>query len=431
MSVLATFTLVRTGATDAALTVVVLVSETGSVLDGTMPTTGTFAAGSAGAVLSIATEDDGTVEDQSTVTVTLSPGDEYKVDEASGSAHTVVQDNDGAPGLPTVSIATVATPVTDGANPVDAALVVRLADVDDAAPALLGGSVDGSVLTLTFDEALDEGSAPATSAFAVTVTEATRTVSSVGVSGNTVTLTLAPAVTSGETVTVSYTVVTGDTATPVQDAAGNAASAFANTQVTNETAAVLPKVGIAAVSTPVTEGASAAFTLSRTGATDTALTVTVSVSEAGSVLADARPSSATFASGVSEARLSIATANDAVDEADARVRVSIVAGDGYEVDAENASAAVDVFDDDAPAPVAAADELWSATLTWTDIGNNWFGGFADRFSNPGWSEDGQGFQIWYIAYNAGSRTLFMAQDGSGGTGRVRTRATTRGLSRAR
>ena len=33
-------------------------------------------------------------------------------------------------------------------------------------------------------------------------------------------------------------------------------------------------------------------------------------------------------------------------------------------------------------------------MTWNDLGNNWFGGFADAFSNPGWSEDGQDFRIW-------------------------------------
>ena len=184
--------------------------------------------------------------------------------------------------------------------------------------------------------------------------------------------------------------------------------------MTNGTAPALPTVSIAAVSTPVTEGAAAAFVLRRTGATAAELTVTVSVGQAGSVLDGARPSSATFASGASEARLTVATANDALDEADARVSASVVAGDGYEVDAENASAGVDVFDDDAAVQVAAVEELWSTTLTWTDLGNNWFGGYADGFSNPGWSEDGQAFRIWYIAYDAGARELSLAHDGSGG-----------------
>ena len=46
--------------------------------------------------------------------------------------------------------------VTDGANPVDAALTVRLTDADEVAPVLSSASVDGDALTLTFGEGLDE-----------------------------------------------------------------------------------------------------------------------------------------------------------------------------------------------------------------------------------------------------------------------------------
>ena len=402
----AAFTLARTGATAAALTVAVSVSESEAAVSGTPPASVTFAAGSASATLSVATEDDEAAEDASTVTATVSSGSGYTVDGTSGSAEAVVNDDDAAPVVATASPVVVAenatavttltatdadtaaadlawsipagaaggadgakfaltadgalsfkaakdfeapddadgdgdyevtVRVTDGANPVDAALVVRLSDVDDAAPVLSSASVDGAVLTLTFSEALDTASQPPASSFAVTVGGTARTVDAVAVSGKVVTLTLSSAVTSGQTVTVGYTVPTGVGAKPVQDAAGNRAASFANTEAKNLTAAALPAVWIVAVSTPVTEGTAAAFVLRRTGATDDALTVTVSVSEAGSVLNGAPPSSATFAAGSAEARLSVATANDAVDEADARVRASIVAGDGYEVDGESAS----------------------------------------------------------------------------------------------
>ena len=582
----AAFTLARTGATAAALTVAVSVSESEAAVSGTPPASVTFAAGSASATLSVPTVDDEAAEDASTVTATVSSGSGYTVDGASGSAGVVVNDDDAAPVVSTASpvvvaenataVATLsatdadtaagdlswsipagadggadramfaltangallfkaakdfeapddadgdgdyevtvrvtdganqvdaslvvrlsdvddaapavvtASPVvvaenatavatltatdadtaagdlswsipagadggadramfaltangalsfkaakdfeapddadgdgdyeitvrvTDGANQVDASLVVRLSDVDDAAPVLSSASVDGTVLTLAFSEALDTASQPPASSFAVPVGGTARTVDAVTVAGKVVTLTLSSAVTSGQTVTVGYTVPTG--AKPVQDAAGNRAASFANTEVKNLTAAALPAVSIVAVSTPVTEGTAAAFVLRRTGATDDALTVAVTVSEAGSVLNGAPPSSATFASGSAEARLSVATVNDTVHEADARVRASIVAGEGYALDADKDSAGVDVFDDDA-APQAAAVEFWSTTMKWNDLGNNWFGGFADAFSNPGWSEDGQDFRIWYIAYDAGSRALSMAHDGSGG-----------------
>ena len=379
----AAYTLTRTGATDEALTVAVSVSETGSVLDGEPPASATFAAGSAEAVLSVATEDDETVEDASTVTAALSPGEGYEVDGRSGAAEAAVEDDDAAPVVGTVSplvvaenataVATlsatdedtaaadvswsipegeaggadaaqfaltgdgvlsfgaakdfeapddadadgeyeVTVRVTDGANPVDAALVVRLEDADDAAPVLSGASVDGAALTLTFSEALDEGSVPPASSFAVTVAGATRIVDTAAVSGSVVTLTPTSAVTSGETVTVGYTVPTGADATPVKDAAGNAAAAFADAQVTNETAAALPTVSIAAVSTPVTEGAAAAFTLTRTGATDEALTVAVSVSESEASVSGTAPTSVTFAADSASATLSVATDDDEVSE---------------------------------------------------------------------------------------------------------------------
>ena len=477
----AAFTLSRTGATDAALTVSVSVSESEAAVSGTPPTSATFAAGAAGAVLSVATEDDETVEDASTVTATVSSDTGYTVSGTSGSADVVVEDDDAAPVVGTASPIVVAenatavvtltatdadtaaadlawsipagaaggadgakfaltadgalsfkaakdyeapddadadgdyevtVRVTDGANPVDAALLVRLEDADDAAPVLSSASVDGAALTLTFGEALDEESVPSTSSFAVTVAGATRIVDTAAVSGSVVTLTLTSAVTSGETVTVSYTVPTGGDATLLQDAAANEVASFVETDADNRTAPATPVVSIAPASTPVTEGTAAAFTLSRTGATAAELTVTVQVSEAGSVLDGTPPSSATFASGSAETRLSVATENDAADEADARVSASIVAGNGYEVDAERASAGVDVFDDDAAAQ--AVEELWSTTLTWSDLGNNWYGGFADGFSNPEWSEDGQAYRIWYISYDAGARTLRIAHDGSGG-----------------
>ena len=584
----AAFSLARTGAAAAALTVAVSVSESEAAVSGTPPTSVTFAAGSASATLSVATEDDEATEDASTVTATVLSGSGYTLDVTSMSAGVVVNDDDAAPVVSTTSPVVVAeneTPVatltatdadtavadlswsipvaapggadgakfaltadgalsfkaakdfeapddadadgdyeitvrvtdganpidaslvvrlsdvddaapvvsttspvmvaenvttvamltatdadtavadlswsipvgapggadrakfalttdgalsfkaakdfeapddadadgdyeitvrvTDGANPVDASLVVRLSDVDDAAPTLSSASVDGAVLTLRFSKALDTASQPAESSFAVAVGGTARTVDAVAVAGKVVTLTLSSVVTSGQIVTVDYTVPTGAGAKPVQDGAGNRAASFANTEVRNLTAAALPEVSIAPAMTPVTEGTAAAFVLRRTGATDDALTVTVTVSEAGSVLSGAPPSSATFAAGLAEARLSVATVNDAVDEADTRVRASVVAGDGYEVDGESASAGVDVFDDDAAAQ-AAAVELWSTTMTWTDIGNNWFGGFSDAFSNPVWSEDGQDFRIWFISYDAGARALLMMHDGSGG-----------------
>ena len=129
--------------------------------------------------------------------------------------------------------------VTDGANPVDAALVVRLVDVDEIAPTLSGASVDGAALALVFSETLDASGRPAPGAFAVTVDGAARGVSGVAVSASTVTLTLASAVVAGETVTVGYTVPAGANASPLRDDAGNPVAGFSGEAVRNDTAAPL------------------------------------------------------------------------------------------------------------------------------------------------------------------------------------------------
>ena len=303
--------------------------------------------------------------------------------------------------------------VTDGTNAVDTALVVRLADVDDAAPSLSGVSVDGGAMALAFDEPLDEESVPPASSFAVIADGSERPVDAVEVSGGTVVVTFSPSARAGETVTVGYTVPTEPGTAPLRDAEGNRVASFASAETENRT--TLTVVSIGAASTPVTEGAVAAFVLTRTGATAAALTVAVSVTEAGSVVNGATPSSATFAAGASEARLTVATVNDGVHETDARLTASIQGADGYEVEEGARSAVVDVFDDDAAAPPAPpATELWSSTLIWSDLGNNWFGGFAEAFSDPEWTEGGQDFRIWYIAYYAGSRELSMAHRGVGG-----------------
>ena len=125
--------------------------------------------------------------------------------------------------------------VSDGANVTEAALTVRLQDVDDIAPVLSSATVNETELTLAWSEPLDAASQPAAGAFTVTVGTAGRTVSGVAVSGSAVTLTLASAVASDDTVTVSYTVPAEADAARIEDAAGNDAAGLTGQAVTNET----------------------------------------------------------------------------------------------------------------------------------------------------------------------------------------------------
>ena len=104
-------------------------------------------------------------------------------------------------------------------------------------PAPSAVSVNGATLTVTFDEALAEVQAPASTAFAVTVAGNSRGVSAVAVSGSAVTLTLVTAVSEGDAVTVDYTAPTGESAARLQDVAGNAAASFSGLDAGNDTQA--------------------------------------------------------------------------------------------------------------------------------------------------------------------------------------------------
>ena len=114
----------------------------------------------------------------------------------------------------------------------------------------------------------------------------------------------------------------------------------------------LPVVSIAAGETPVNEGTDLSFTLSRTGSTDDALTVNVTVSESGDVLAGSPPTSATFAAGSATATLSVATVDDETEEDTSTVTATLAAGTGYAVDADAGAAEGQVESEDL-APITA------------------------------------------------------------------------------
>ena len=102
-------------------------------------------------------------------------------------------------------------------------------------PELATATVDGTTLTLTYDEDLDENSEPSADAFSVTAGGTGRAVDGVSVSGSSVMLTLGSAVTPEDTVTVSYTVPTDAAAPRIQDEAGNPAASFSGQDVENNT----------------------------------------------------------------------------------------------------------------------------------------------------------------------------------------------------
>ena len=107
--------------------------------------------------------------------------------------------------------------------------------VDGVKPALAatgGALVDGTTLTLTYDEALDGSSTPATGDFTVSGGDRARAVTGVRVNGSAVELTLDVGAEHGEAgIQVSYT----PGANPIQDVPGNDAEALSREPVTNDT----------------------------------------------------------------------------------------------------------------------------------------------------------------------------------------------------
>jgi uncharacterized repeat protein (TIGR02059 family) len=116
---------------------------------------------------------------------------------------------------------------------------VTNATSDTTAPVLVGATVSGDTLVLTYSEALDDTNAPAAGDFIVSVggtPQADPTAVVVDSAARTVTLTLDAAVSHGETVTVSYTdPTTGNDDDAIQDTAGNDAITLTDQSVTNTT----------------------------------------------------------------------------------------------------------------------------------------------------------------------------------------------------
>ena len=103
----AVFTLTRTGAATAALTVGVSVSASGAFLDGTAPSEVAFAANAATATLRVATADDGAAEAEGRVSASVAPGTGYAVAAGAGRASVDVFDDDEAPAVTVLWSATM------------------------------------------------------------------------------------------------------------------------------------------------------------------------------------------------------------------------------------------------------------------------------------------------------------------------------------
>ena len=110
-------------------------------------------------------------------------------------------------------------------------------NTDSTPPTVSSATVNGNLLTITFNEGLAAGSSAATGDFFVTVGTSRRNATGIAITGATVTLTLASAVLHTDTVVkVRYTQGT----VRMRDAAGNAVASFTDQDVTNVTGDTTP-----------------------------------------------------------------------------------------------------------------------------------------------------------------------------------------------
>ncbi len=305
----ARFTVTRTGVTTGTLTVRYDVSESGAMVasgeEGAKSVA--FADGDTERTVTVPTADDSVHEADSVVTVALTADAAYDVGTA--TATVTVEDNDNAAptGAPTI---------------------------DDTTP------VVGETLTADPSGIADpDGTAGPTYAWRW----------------------LRVASGGGETQVgtgTSYTVVAGDVGATLKVEAS-----FTDDDGTRETvesaatatveAAPVPTVSVARVAGPVSEGAGAQFTVTRTGVTEGALTVRYDVSESGAMVASGEEGakSVAFADGDTERTVTVPTADDNAHEADSVVTLTLAADAAWNLGTDTAT--VTVEDDDNAAPTGA------------------------------------------------------------------------------
>ena len=103
---------------------------------------------------------------------------------------------------------------------------LKAGSVDRTPPRLRAATVEGNVLTLTYDEALDPARRPLPGTFNVRVAGTRAHVTGIRVDGRTMLLTLDRAVTDDQDVEMSYNSGGNDAASRIQDFSGNAALSF-------------------------------------------------------------------------------------------------------------------------------------------------------------------------------------------------------------
>ena len=323
------FTLTRIGAfnLNRALEVPIRVTERGAFLGDidVLPTEATFAANETTATLLVETVDDEVAEANGSVSLTITRGETYRLGDAFIATAEVI-DNDGAEGVGTrddlevesdvtVSFAATRYEASEGDRVLDFAVRLSTATLQEV-------TVQYATVTGTATAGMDYAARTGILTFPAATTEQTIRVPIIDDN----------VVEQEETFTVSLR-----RAFNAKIEVGKATGVIAD----NDLRVV---VSIAANQTAVTEGGTAAFTLTRVGELTAPLTVSVSVTAFGSFLTDEVPTAATFAANAATATLLVTTDDDGHIEANGSVTATITSG-AYQI-GDAASATVVVIDND-------------------------------------------------------------------------------------
>ncbi|MYI56731.1 MAG: hypothetical protein F4062_06865 [Acidimicrobiia bacterium] len=311
----ARFIVSRAGSAAAAVTVQLTITETGDMIDpdDEGSTSVVIPAGAISATLEIPTVDDTVEEADSTVTATINAGAGYGIG-IPASAGVIVYDNDTSP--PTVTITPGTSPITEGysagfgisrTGPTFSQLTVYLTvaetgDMIDEGPRAVTIRAGHSSATLSV-RTVDDTAAEANSTITATIDASTR-----------------------------YTIGTPKSAT-----------------VTANDDDTTPTVTIRSTSSLVTEGDLVGITVHRSGPTTSPLTIQLTISETGDMIApdDEGSISFTIPAGQITAALSVATVDDTTDEDDSTITVTISDGGGLTIGSPSMRSAT-IRDDDRP-----------------------------------------------------------------------------------
>ncbi len=375
----ATFTLTASAAPLSNLTVSVRVTQSGSFISGTAPTSVRIARGGTTGTLTVRTDDDDTDERHGSITAQVRRGTGYSVGSPM-SASVTVEDNEPDP--PVEPPPTVTPP---NATPTFSTTISNKSWKRNKAissfrlPAATGG--DGT-LRYSLNRALPngvtrsnftvygtpnalkantkytwtatdrDGDTASLSFYIAVIANKTPTFGTVTISNKSWTHNKAissfrlPAATGGDG-TLSYSLSpalpsgvrrsnftvrgTPNALKASTQYTWTATDADGDTATRSFNIEVLPQVSISPGTSPIAEGTTAQFTLTASAAPPSAIEVNVWVTQSGTFISGTPPKSVTIPANRTTATLSVPTLKDKVNEANGYVRASVRAGTNYTV----------------------------------------------------------------------------------------------------